>query len=187
MLDNRLDTFPEEAPVNGLTRRDLLGRLTAGAVNGSPIIRGTAHASAWVASLVGALTVAGQTTAADRTVAPTVKLLTLLHRKPGMSRQAFIDRYESIHSKLGVKYLKGYASHYVRRYMRPAGTEALSAANLPADVLMEIWFPDSAVMAACMASLMEPSAQREIVADEELMFDRSKMVSFIVDEYASLL
>ena len=104
-----------------------------------------------------------------------------------MSQQAFIDRYESIHSKLGEKYLKGYASHYMRRYIRPAGAAGASTAKLPADVLMEIWFPTSAEMAACMESLAEPSVQREIVADEEQMFDRSKMVSFIVDEHASLL
>jgi hypothetical protein len=36
-----------------------------------------------------------------------------------------------------------------------------------------------------MAALSTEAAQAEIIADEEQLFDRSRMVSFVVDEYES--
>ena len=114
-----------------------------------------------------------------------VKLITLLHRKPGMSREAFIERYETIHRVLGEKYLRPYADRYLRRYTRSIGGDLRLEQNLPADVVMEIWFPNMSAFQSCMTSLTESEAQAEIVADEEKMFDRSRMVSFLVDEYES--
>ena len=112
-----------------------------------------------------------------------IKLVVLLHRKPGLTREAFIQRYETKHRLIGEKYLAGYASRYVRRYCRPAGP--LDTGEVPADVIMEIWFPDQATFDAAMAHLSTGEAQAEIVADEEEMFDRSRMVSVVVDEFES--
>ena len=41
-----------------------------------------------------------------------IKVVTLLTRKPGMTRQAFIEHYESQHRLIGEKYLDGYAVKY---------------------------------------------------------------------------
>ena len=49
-----------------------------------------------------------------------VKIVTLLTRKPGMSREEFIDHYETHHRKIGEKYLGGFASKYQRRYLQLA-------------------------------------------------------------------
>ena len=38
-----------------------------------------------------------------------IKVVTLLTRKPGMSREAFIEHYETHHRKIGEKYLSGFA------------------------------------------------------------------------------
>lgn len=104
-----------------------------------------------------------------------------------MSREDFIARYESVHSKIGEKYLRPYAMRYMRRYTRHTDQNVAGRSELPADVVMEIWFPSMHIFHECMQSLMTDEAQAEIIADEELMFDRSRMISFVVDEYESAL
>ena len=50
---------------------------------------------------------------------------------------------------------------------------------------MEIWFPDQPTMDAAMALIASESAQEEIVADEERLFDRELIRSYTVEEYES--
>ena len=52
-------------------------------------------------------------------------------------------------------------------------------------MLMEIWFPDQPAMDAAMALIASESAQEEIVADEERLFDRELIRSYAVEEYES--
>lgn len=76
------------------SRRRLIEKLAAGGVT-----------SAFAACFVTASLAPGLASAAvQRQGNSTVKLITLLHRKPGMSREDFIARYESVHSKIGEKY-----------------------------------------------------------------------------------
>jgi hypothetical protein len=42
-------------------------------------------------------------------------------------------------------------------------------------------------MQTAMTALAQPQAQTEIAADEEQLFNRSKTVSFVVDEVASIM
>lgn len=120
-----------------------------------------------------------------REVSGVIKVITLLTRKPGMSREAFIEYYESNHRLIGEKYLGGYAVKYQRRYLAPVDADVLNSADLPFDVLMEIWFPDRAAMDKAMALLGTEAAQEEIVADEERVFDRALIRSYVVEEYES--
>ena len=72
-----------------------------------------------------------------------IKVVTLLTRKPGMSREAFIEHYETHHRKIGEKYLGGFAVKYQRRYLHRRQDSVLQEGDAPPfDVLMEIWFPD---------------------------------------------
>ena len=71
-----------------------------------------------------------------------IKVVTLLTRKPGMSREAFIEHYETHHRIIGERYLSGFATKYQRRYLRSAGFRELDGDAPPFDVLMEIWYPD---------------------------------------------
>jgi hypothetical protein len=50
---------------------------------------------------------------------------------------------------------------------------------------MEIWFPDQARMEAAMAIITSDAAQEEIVADEERLFDRALIRSYVVEEHES--
>ena len=114
-----------------------------------------------------------------------IKVVTLLTRKAGMSREAFIEHYETHHRKIGEKYLSGFAVKYQRRYLQSAGFRGQEGATLPFDVLMEIWYPDQDTMGAALAVLSTDEAQAEIIADEERLFDRDLIRSYMVEEYES--
>lgn len=115
-----------------------------------------------------------------------IKMVTLMRRKPGLSREAFIDRYENGHRLIGERYLRGHASRYVRRFLQPLGTPGRAAsAESEYDVLMEIWFPDRAAFDAAMAAISAPEAAREIAEDEARLFDRDSLRSFTVEEFES--
>ena len=114
-----------------------------------------------------------------------IKVVTLLTRKPGMSREAFIEHYETHHRKIGEKYLSGFAVKYQRRYLQSAGFRGHEALMPPFDVLMEIWYPDQDTLDAALAVLSTDEAQAEIIADEEHLFDRDLISSYTVEEYES--
>ena len=114
-----------------------------------------------------------------------IKVVTLLTRKPGMSREAFIEHYESHHRIIGEKYLSGFATKYQRRYMRSAGFREQDGDAPPFDVLMEIWYPDQEALNGALAVLSTEDAQAEIAADEERLFDRELIRSYTVEEYES--
>jgi EthD domain len=113
-----------------------------------------------------------------------VTIITLLKRRTGMSKPDFIAYYEEHHRRIGEKVLRGYATRYVRRYLHPAdGTYQ----HEDADVVMEIDFPDMAAHDACFAAMADPAIMHEIVADEERLFDRSRIRTFTVEERESAL
>jgi EthD domain len=114
----------------------------------------------------------------------TVTIITLLKRREGMSKPDFIAYYEEHHRKIGEKVLTGYANRYVRRFLHPVDGVDL---NEDADVVMEIDFPDQATHDACFAAIAEPARMAEIVADEEKLFDRSRIRIFRVEERESVL
>ena len=114
-----------------------------------------------------------------------IKVVTLLTRKPSMSREAFIEHYETHHRKIGEKYLSGFAAKYQRRYLQSAGFRDQEGDAPPFDVLMEIWYPDQNALNGAMAILSTDEAQAEIAADEERLFDRDLIRSYTVEEYES--
>jgi len=102
-----------------------------------------------------------------------------------MSREAFIEHYETHHRKIGEKYLSGFASKYQRRYLQSAGLREQEDDAPPFDVLMETWYPDKEAFNGALAVLSTDEAQAEIVADEERLFDRDLIRSYTVEEYES--
>ena len=102
-----------------------------------------------------------------------------------MSREDFIEHYETHHRKIGEKYLSGFATKYQRRYLQSAGLRDQEGDALPFDVLMEIWYPNQDALDGAMAVLSTDEAQAEIVADEERLFARDLIRSYTVEEYES--
>ncbi len=114
----------------------------------------------------------------------TVTLITLLKRRADMSKADFIAYYEAHHRLIGEKVLRGYATRYVRRFLYPTDGVDHTA---DADVVLEIDFPDEATRDACFAAMGDPEIMAEIIADEEKLFDRSRIRTFSVEERASVL
>ena len=102
-----------------------------------------------------------------------------------MSREDFIEHYESHHRKIGEKYLSGFAVKYQRRYLQSAGFREQEGDAPPFDVLMEIWYPSQDALNGALAVLSTAEAQAEIAADEERLFDRELIRSYTVEEYDS--
>lgn len=114
----------------------------------------------------------------------TVTVITLLKRRAGMSKADFITYYETTHRRIGEQVLAGHATRYVRRFLHPLDGEDHFG---DVDVVMEIDFPSEAAQDACFAALAEPAVAAMIAADEEKLFDRSRIRAFAVEESASEL
>lgn len=115
-----------------------------------------------------------------------IKTIGLFKRRPGMSTEEFRDYYESTHSLYGEKYLKNFASHYMRRYLTAFPDPVTGEMQEPEhDVILEIWYPDQAAMDAAYEQFSDEKIKAYISADEERLFDRSRMHFFFVDECVS--
>ena len=115
-----------------------------------------------------------------------IKTVGLLKRRPGMSIEDFRDYYETHHRVIGEKYLSGHAARYVRRFLDPAPNSRRGDLGEPEyDVILEIWYADQAAYDATREVLSAPEVRREIVEDEEKLFDRPSMRFYTVQEFES--
>jgi len=115
------------------------------------------------------------------------KAICLIRRKPGMTREAFIDRYENGHAVLCAKLIPGMVG-YVRRYVVPDQTFLYPGApDLDFDVLTELWYENRKAYEASMKSLEDPAAAHALAEDERKLFDLSSIRRFIVEERTSAL
>lgn len=107
-----------------------------------------------------------------------VKSVTLIKRKPGISRDDFIKHYEEVHVPLALKYFsfKGY----VRNYIIPPDVEEASF-----DCITEIWYDSWAEYHECIRFWQSETAH-ELRADEHNFMDRDKLVYFLVEENATI-
>ncbi len=112
-----------------------------------------------------------------------IKSIGLLKRRPGMSVAEFRAYYETKHRVIGEKYLTGFASRYVRRFLEPA--DGRSSDENEFDVILEIWYADADAYQRCNVNLARPEVRAEIIADEEQLFDRSRSRFFLVEEHES--
>ncbi len=114
-----------------------------------------------------------------------IKLVMPMKRRPGMTIPEFREYYEATHRLIGEKYLKGFATKYMRRYTNPTADRDGEIRDPEYDVLLEIWYPDRATMEACGRRLSEPDVQKQIREDEEKLFNMRFMRSYLVDECVS--
>lgn len=112
-----------------------------------------------------------------------VKLIALLKKKPGMSREDFIAHYELRHAPLAMQ-LTAMGHDYRRNYPKTARIEGRETDSAPEyDVITEVWFEDRRAYEAFAASMKDPQVRAQIVGDEERFLDRSASRIYIVDEY----
>ncbi len=114
-----------------------------------------------------------------------IKAIAFLTRKPGMSREAFIEYYEQRHVPL-ILSLFPETCGYRRNYLQHE-TAVLypGEAGVQCDAVSEFWYPDRGAYEAAMRRFAEPGVAERIAEDEEQVFDRSKTRFVLVDERVS--
>ena len=111
-----------------------------------------------------------------------IKLITLLKKRPGMSRDEFQAYYESRHARLGERYVPN-ARKYVRRFVEPMPELYIGDLNEPDfDVVMELWFENRGELDRALGILFKPEVAAEIANDEIRLFDREYTRVFVVTE-----
>lgn len=114
-----------------------------------------------------------------------IKIIALLKRRPGMSKEDFRSYYEGRHAMIGKAAFTGRGARYVRRYLQPFGHPNENdgrAAESDVDVVMEMWFDDRKTMEDAMALFQNTPLGAFVVNDEAKLFDRDKIRLFIADE-----
>lgn len=114
-----------------------------------------------------------------------IKLIGLLKKKDGMSREEFIDYYENHHAPFASQ-VAPMGFDYRRNYtvtMRKNGKEVEGDPEF--DVVTEMWFADEAAYQTFSTAMRNPETFAKIVADEERFMDRSASRIMIVDERSS--
>lgn len=103
-----------------------------------------------------------------------------------MSMKEFVDYYESTHSKIGEKYLRGNAVKYIRRYLTPMPNPfSGEIQESEYDAVMEMWFQDQDQFRTAMAGFLVPEVADLVRKDEEQLFERSQIRLFTVEERES--
>ena len=113
-----------------------------------------------------------------------IKSVTLIKRKPGLSREEFIQYYEEVHAPVAVKYFPTFKK-YVRNYVIPSP----DAKGPDFDCITEIWFEDVRAAMAVTEALgnYDTEIGRIFLQDEEKFMDRKSKISFLVEERVSTL
>ena len=113
-----------------------------------------------------------------------LKVVALLARKPGMSREDFIHHYETVHAPLARRLLPQMAD-YKRNYVDLGGAIIGPGTSTPDfDSVTEIWFHSRADLEAMLAPNAIPAIGEEIARDEDKFLNRGKTRFFVVEEHA---
>lgn len=114
-----------------------------------------------------------------------IKRVTLMTRKPGMTREAFADYWTRVHAPLLASHpaVKRFTINVTREFVRfsvrnedPADPLRSTIVTQTPDGIVELWFEDRESMNAMYAS----DFSRRLVADAEHFV--GAIATFIVDE-----
>lgn len=110
-----------------------------------------------------------------------LKVVLLVKRKAGLTREQYRDRYESGHAPLAIVQLPT-----LRKYKRNFVQMPPGAKEPPFDSITEFYFEDEAAWEATK-QLMQGEVGKILAADEAEFMDRSSMRSYVVDERESTI
>lgn len=116
----------------------------------------------------------GRARAAER--GPVIKLILMVRRKPGITREAFMSYYESKHAPLAASVMLK-CKKYVRNFVAEELTGALNF-----DVMTEFWFDVDGTWEEARKSLADPATRQLLEEDEARFMDRTSMRVFLADE-----
>jgi len=104
--------------------------------------------------------------------APMIKLVFVLHRRPGMEFDEFSRYWREVHGPIGAE-MPG-----VRKYVQNHAGITLDGSPLPCDGIAEMWFDD---MESLQRALTSPAGQAALL-DSENFLDVERIQTFVVDE-----
>lgn len=114
-----------------------------------------------------------------------VGVVALLRKRPDISREAFIDYYETRHAPL-IRSIAPEIIRYERSFLREGGAILAPGTGYPDfDVVTRIDFADEASYAAVMTRFAAPDVASRIAEDEEHLFDRTATRFFRIDGRSS--
>lgn len=114
------------------------------------------------------------------------KVIALLTKKAGISREAFIRYYADNHAPL-ILGISPEVIHYERNFLNMEG--AIFAPGTPSpdfDVVTTLGFADRASYENAMAKFQSPENARKIADDEANFLDSSKTRFIVVDVQTSI-
>lgn len=113
------------------------------------------------------------------------KMVILIQKKKGMSREDFIHHYETSHAVIGKRLLGHLWAKYVRNYpislMEYQPEE--NSVDDSYDAVTEIWFKDEACIEEMAKIINVPENNKLILEDEEKFQERKLTRLLMVEEY----
>ena len=111
-----------------------------------------------------------------------IKMISLVPRKPGMSREDFIAHYENRHVRL-ILSLFPLTARYIRNYPLTQNLHYAGSLDIHYDAVTEIWYASEKDYQSTMADFAQnPEKFRLLSEDEERFCDKKNMVMFLVEE-----
>jgi uncharacterized protein (TIGR02118 family) len=111
-----------------------------------------------------------------------IKVIVFITARPGISREAFRDYYETNHVPL-VRRLLPTIGRYTRSYLQGPPMWRPDEPAPDFDVVTELWFANQADFDAFAATVRRPEISRQIAADEANFLDSTKTRLHLVDEH----
>ncbi len=115
------------------------------------------------------------------------KLIFLLKRKPGTTKEAFRDYYERSHVRLAQKYIGHLLTEYRRNYPRSVTQNPTEfGRNTPEpfeyDVVTEMRFKSDEAFAEFEEILKDPKINPTLIEDERKFLERKAVVMLMCEE-----
>jgi len=122
-----------------------------------------------------------------------MKLIVLIKRKPGLSKEEFRNHYEGIHANLALQFIRPYLIDYRRSYPTSAfsyfdtveRSQGKVVPRFDYDCVTEMWFENQTRMEEMFALLSTDNVRRAIAEDEERFIDPQSVVVITCDESRS--
>jgi hypothetical protein len=114
------------------------------------------------------------------------KILLFVKRKAGLTREQFIDYYESRHVHLvrsKVPAARLYRRNYVREGAQVSGIVGASTAALGFDCVTEIGFATRAEAEEHIAAYLDPAINPTVVADENNFIEPGGLTFVLVEPH----
>jgi uncharacterized protein (TIGR02118 family) len=111
------------------------------------------------------------------------KLILLTKRHPSLTMAEFIKHYENTHAPMNVR-LYPQMRKYERNYIEPVEADMPQYGDSPFDCVTEVLFDREEDFKQVMRDMeTNTSNTEEHLADEEILFDRSKVWWFTSTQY----